>query len=169
MGDDAVAQMTDPLAALNSFQEVFETEGILLQRGVIDPELYVHVDHPNGSTRFTYVRLDHRTVTALVMFASVSSYEGLPCFQLGYAVPEKFRAQGRAREIVNAAIAELKRGLTANRVPAFYVEAVVGTDNEYSMRVATATISTTPAPITDAFSGLPALRYIRKIDGNSTL
>lgn len=106
-----MAQMTDPLAALTSFQAVLETERIPLQPGVIDPTLFVHLDRPTGSPRFTYVRLDRRTVTALVMFAQVPPIKGLPCFQLGVAVPEKYRAQGRAKEIVTAAIAELQNGL----------------------------------------------------------
>jgi hypothetical protein len=55
---------------------------------------------------------------------------------------------------VAAAIAELKRGLSGNGVPAFY---------EPSMRVATATISTSPVQITDV-SGLPALHYVRKVE-----
>jgi hypothetical protein len=157
-------QMTDPFAALESFQEVLANDVMLLQQGIIDPELFVHQDQPNGSTRFTYVRLDRRTVTALVMFVLVAPLEGSPCFQIGYAVPERCRAQGRAKDIVAAAIAELKRGLTENGVPAFYIEAVVGTDNEPSMRVAAATISTSPVQITDDVSGLSALHYVRKID-----
>jgi hypothetical protein len=163
-----VAQMTDPSAALTSFQEVFGTEGIPLQPGVIDPDLFVYRDEPTGSLRFTYVRLDRRTVTALVMFAQVPPLKGLPCFQLGVAVPEKYRAQGRAKEIVIAATAELQNGLGRNGVAAFYIEAVVGTDNEPSKRVAAATISANPVPITDKFSGLPALHYVRKIERVST-
>lgn len=159
--------MTDPLAALTSFQEVFETKGIALQPGVIDPALFVHLDQPTGSPRFTYVRIDRRTVTALVMFAQVPPLKGLPCFQMGVAVPEKYRAQGRAKEIVAAATAELQNGLCRNGVAEFYIEAVVGTDNEPSKRVAAATISTDPVPITDEFSGLPALHYLRKIKRDS--
>jgi hypothetical protein len=158
-------QMTDPFAALEPFQQAFANGVLSLQRGVIDPELFVHVDYPDGSTRrLTYVRLDRRTVTALVMFALVDPIEGSPCFQIGYAVPERYRAQGRAKDIVVAAIAELKRGLTGNGVPAFYVEAVVGTDNEPSMRVAAATLSTSPVQITDHVSGLPALQYLLKVE-----
>jgi hypothetical protein len=158
-------QMTDPFAALESFQEAFANGVLSLQRGVIDPELFVHVDYPDGSTRrLTYVRLDRRTVTALVMFALVDPIEGSPCFQIGYAVPERYRAQGRAKDIVVAAIAELKKGLTGNGVPAFYIEAVVGTDNEPSTRVAAAIISTSPTQITDHVSGLPALHYVLKVE-----
>jgi len=157
-------QMTDPFAALESFQEALANGGVALERGVIDPNLFLHVDHPNGLPRFTYVRLDRRTVTALVMFVPVDPLEGSPCFQIGYAVPEKYRAQGRAKDIVVAAIAELKRGLTSNGVPGFYIEAVVGTDNEPSMRVAATTISTSPVQITDHVSGLPALQYVVRVE-----
>lgn len=156
--------MTDPFVALESFQKALANGEVSLQPGVIDPKLFVHLDRPNGSPRFTYVRLDRRTVTALVMFVLDDPLEGSPCFQIGYAVPERYRAQGRAKDIVVAAIAELKRGLNSNGVPAFYIEAVVGTDNEPSMRVAAATISTSPVRITDHVSGLPALQYVLKVE-----
>lgn len=162
-----MAQMTDPLAALISFQKAFKGGAISLQPGSIDPEVFVHMDQPNDSTRFTYVRLDRRTVTALAMLVQVPPLDGLPCFQLGYAVPEKYRAQGRAKGIVAAATAELERALTRNGVRAFCIETVVGSDNEPSMRVAAATISSFPVSITDELSGLPALHYVRKVETGS--
>lgn len=67
---------------------------------------------------------------------------------------------------MTAATAELQKGLSRSGIPAFYIEAVVGIDNEPSKRGAAATISTAPVQITDEFSGIPALHYIRKIDGN---
>src|ERR1700730_10008347 len=100
--------MTDPFAALESFQEAFANGALALQRSIIDRQLVVHMDHPNGSTTFSYERLDRRTETELVMFALVDPLEGSPCFQIGYAVPERYRAQGGAKDIVVAAIAELK-------------------------------------------------------------
>ena len=158
-------QMTDPFAALESFQEALANDALYLRPGTIDRKLFLYVDHPNGSTRrFTYVRLDRRTVTALVMFVPVEPIEGVPCFQIGCAVPERYRRQGRAKDIIVAAIAELENGLTRNGVPAFYIEAVVGTHNEPSMRVAAATISNSPVHIIDQVSGLPALQYVLKVD-----
>lgn len=161
-----MAQMTDPHAALTSFQTAFDTQLISLQPGVLDRDLFLHVDSPTGSPRFTYVRLERRTVTALVMFAQVPPLGGLPCFQLGYAVPVKYRAQGRAKKIVTAAIAELQNGLSRNGIAAFCIEAVVGADNGPSMRVATATISSSPVSIMDESSGLPALHYVRKVESH---
>ena len=82
---------------------------------------------------------------------------------MGVAVPETYRKQGRAKKIVEAAIAELKHGLARNKISTFYVEAVVGIDNEAPKRVAAAIISPTAVAGTDHLSGLPAYQYIRKI------
>jgi hypothetical protein len=155
--------MTDPSDALTSFQQALIDDEIKLQRGQLDPELFVLLDHPNGEPRFTYVRLKGRTVTALVILVLADPLKGTPCFQIGCAVPNAYRNQGRAKDAVEAAIAELKHGLARNKISTFYVEAVVGTHNEPSQRVAAATISAAPAEITDEVSGLPALHYLRKI------
>jgi hypothetical protein len=155
--------MTDPSDALKSFQQALVDGQIQLQRGQIDPELFVHLDRPNDQPRFTYVRLQLQTVTALVILVISDPIEGKPCFQIGYAVPEAYRSQGRANNAVCAAIIELKHGLARNKISTFYVEAIVGTDNEASKHVAAATISTTPVEVTDQVSGLPALHYVRKI------
>jgi RimJ/RimL family protein N-acetyltransferase len=89
--------------------------------------------------------------------------EGTPCFQIGYAVPEAYRRQGRAKTVVGMAVEELQRGFSG-RGPALYVEAVVGVDNAPSRRVAEQMLSATPDTITDEVSGLPALHYLRKLD-----
>jgi len=72
-------------------------------------------------------------------------------------------AKGHAKSVVAAAIAELRHGLSRNKISSFHVEAIVSTDNEPSKRVAEATISATLVAVTDEGSGLPALQYVRKI------
>jgi hypothetical protein len=163
-GRNILPTMTDPSDALRSFQQALVDGEIQLQRGKIDSELFVHSDRPQGEMRLTYVRLQRQTVTALAIAVLTEPIEGIPCFQLGVAVPEPYRGQGRAKSIVEAAIIEMKSGLARNNIRAFYVEAIVGTHNEASQHVAAATISTTPVAVTDEFSGLPALQYLCKID-----
>jgi RimJ/RimL family protein N-acetyltransferase len=87
--------------------------------GTFDPQLFAHVDHPNGSIRFSYVKLDNTTVIAFVEFVRVDFVQGAPCFQIGYAVPARYRNQGRAKDAVAAAIRELEFGLTRNSVSPF--------------------------------------------------
>jgi RimJ/RimL family protein N-acetyltransferase len=132
--------MTDPSNALQSFQQIFLAGGMALQPGVLDSDLYLHVDDADGVTRFTYVKLEGKTVTAFVIFAPCAPIEGKPCFAIGYAVPEAYQNQGRAKKAVRAALAEMQRGL--GRVwPVFYVEAIVGAENKPSQRVAELAIS----------------------------
>jgi hypothetical protein len=155
--------MTDPAEALASFQEALLAGEIRLQRGAVDPDLYVYADRPNGMPRLTYVRLEAQTVTVFVNFALADPVEGMPCFQIGYAVPPSLRRQGRAKNAVTAALAELQVGMRRNGVAGFYIEAVVGVDNPASQRVAEETIAPTATPITDEVSGQPALQYLREI------
>ena len=110
------------------------------------------------------MRTEGETLTALVMLVENGSIEGKPCFQIGYAVPEAYRNHGRAKSAVNAAIADLQYELSRVRVPEFYVEAFVQTDNKASQSVAGRTISTSPVAVIDEVSGLPAFRYVRKIE-----
>jgi hypothetical protein len=161
-------QMTDPLNALNSFQSALRRGEIYPQQCETDSSLHVLLDRPNGEIRLTYVRLNHGKVTALATFVSGDPMDGLPCFNVGYAVPEKYRRRGRAKDIVNAAINEMKHGFSRTRAASFYVEAIVGVDNIASQHVASVTISTDPIPVTDEVSGLPALHYVRKIDDAPT-
>jgi len=156
--------MADPHAALLSFQQALADGEIQLRPGELDPKLFLYADQPNGRARFTYVRLNNRTVTAFVNLAVADPIEGMPCFQIGYAVPEAFRGQGRAKDAVKAALAELKNGIARANITTFYVEAVVGKDNEPSKHVAAATISSKAVEITDQDSGLPALQYVRRIE-----
>lgn len=160
-----MARMTNPMDALVSFQQALLDGELHLRPGELDPDVFVHADQPApGVSRITYVRLDGRTVKAFVNAISAGYVDGLPCFQLGVAVPVQYRNKGYAKGLLASAIAELKNGLSRNKIPSFYVEGIVSVDNEPSKRASAATISSTPTPITDEDSGLPALQYIRKIE-----
>jgi Acetyltransferase (GNAT) family len=154
--------MTDPTNALQSFQRLLLTGTIQLEPGRLDKNLYSYVDEVDGTTRFTLVRLEGKTVTAFVVFAQDGAIEGKPCFAIGYAVPEAYRNQGRAREIVKAALAEMQ-GAFKRLYPEF-CRGGRWADNRPSPRVAEQVISDTAVAITDQISGLPAFRYVRKVE-----
>src|SRR5258708_2326788 len=90
-----------------------------IQVAKTDPNLFVHLDAPNGppEIRFTYVRLKGKTVTAMVIFAAEPPIDGKPSFAVGYAVPKAFQKQGRAKDVLVAAIADMQAGLSWNGVP----------------------------------------------------
>jgi RimJ/RimL family protein N-acetyltransferase len=147
-----------------SFQEALSLGQLVLRRCEFEPALFVHSDEPvPGVRRLTYVHLDNGKVEAFVTFVLVEPFDGLPCFQLGYAVPPALRNQGRAKAVVSAAIKEMERGFARANIPTFYIEAVIGADNVRSRRVAEAITSNTPTEITDNVSGQPALQFIFKV------
>jgi len=154
--------MTDPSSALQSFQIAMVSGQLSLQRGALDHDVFLHFDQPNNRPRFTYVRVEGSTVTAMAMFVADVPMDGKPFFDLGYAVPAAYRGQGRAKEIVAAGLAELAKGMGRTRAPSLFVQAVVGKDNAASQHVAVATISAEPTEIIDSVSGLPALRYFHE-------
>jgi len=156
-------EMTDPQDALKLFQRAFR-EGILeLRRCSLEPDLWVHVDRVNNHFRLTYAYLDGRTVTAFAVFVQTEPHEGLPCFQVGYAVPPKFRKQGKGTAVVKSAIAEMEHGFSRTAMTSFYIEAIVGRDNVASQRVAETVLLQKGRETVDSVSGKPALAYMRKM------
>jgi RimJ/RimL family protein N-acetyltransferase len=151
--------MTDPMNALLSFQQEFLVLKPKLKPARTDRNLYLYVDAPNGEIRVTFVRLEGKTVTALVSFAENDPIEGVHCYDIGYAVAEAYRNQGRAKEIVAAAIKELR-----GNGEAFYVNAIVKADNVVSQRVAAQVTSATAVPINESITGLPAFQYLRRFE-----
>jgi len=157
--------LTDPLNALLSFQRALQNRAVAPRPGDLDPTVLVYVDQPNGELRLTYVRLEGQKVAALVNFTNAEPIEsGMPCYGIGYAVHQNYRQQGRAKSLVEAAIAELRNGLGRNRIPAFHVEAIVGADNVASQHVAAKTLSPNATLGTDQYSGVPILQYVRKVE-----
>jgi len=157
--------MTDPSDGMKSFQKELRRGGIAIQVTKTDPNLFLHLDAPNGPSeiRFTYVRLKGKTVTAMVIFAAQPPEDGKPYFAVGYAVPMRFQKQGRAKDILVAALADMQAGLFRNGFPEFYIEAIVGADNVASRKIAEQVISDEPEAITEGLSGLPGFKYVRRI------
>ncbi len=154
--------MTDPHDSLVSFQQALLDEEIKLLRCEFDRNLFYHLDLPNGEPRMTFARLEGNTVVAMAIIAKADPFEGCPCFQIGYAVPIQLRNQGRAKDIVRAAISEFQKGIRRNGLKELYIEAIISAGNIASQRVAEQVISTEYKNTTDTLSGTPALQYISK-------
>jgi GNAT superfamily N-acetyltransferase len=111
--------MTDPFDALTSFQKAFNDRELPLQRGEFNRDLFVHADQRQGEMRLIYARVQRKNVTALAIGVLTEPIEGIPCFQLGVAVPEAYRGHGLAKNMVEAAIAEMRSGFARNNIPSF--------------------------------------------------
>lgn len=159
-----MAQMTDPTPAMVSFEQALRVGEVRPQRCDLDRDLYVYTDNMHGMRRWAYVRLDGATVTAFVNAALAEPFEGSPCFQLGCAVPERFRRQGLATSTLKSAIAELRHGFGRAGLKTFYVEGIVHVDNIASRRASERAICADPIAVTDGLTGLPALQYLLRVE-----
>lgn len=159
--------LPDVAGALKSFQQALAAGAITAQRGDLDRDMLVHMDRPNGETRLSYARMDGRAVVALVQFIPCDPIESEPCFNVGWAVDEAYRGQGRARGAVVAAIKEMQNGFIRAGVKAFWIEAIIGEDNVASQRLAEKVLSEPVKKAPDSDSGDPIVQYLRRIDAQS--
>ena len=155
--------MTDPMDALTGLQTALKAESVSLNPCKLNPKLKVLLDHPNGTPRFTYAHVANRTVQAVALFVLIEPYEGLPCFQIGYAVIEKLRGTGLGTRILQQSIAELTNGLRNTPVKEFYLEALVSKENISSNAIARKLISQSPIECIDEFSKQEAFQYFRRV------
>jgi len=152
---------TSPLLSL---QRAIADGVVPLKAAVTDPKLYVVIDQANGKNRFTCFRFEDSVVTAFVNFIELAPRDGKPVLQIGYEVPEDLRGQGRAKDVVTAAIVELQAFMRlVLEMPHFTVEAIIDDENAASHRVAATCINATPNSISDAFTGKPSRQYLREI------
>lgn len=152
-----MATPADPLAALQRLQR--DLHRLTLQRSQIDPDLLFLLDQPGGLTRITFMRLQGRTVTAMAMFFATGASEDSLTFHAFFAVPEALRNQGRAKDILSAALRQIEHGFPGVNVKIIRVELIVDAQNLAAQKVAAATISLHPTDGIDEVTGQPALRY----------
>lgn len=162
MTDKATAQLADPMDALVSLQREVR-RGMPTHPTRHGGDVRAVMDRPAGVRRITYARIEHGRVKAIALFVDNGSIDGIPCFNVGYAVPEAYRRRGWGRQIIEAGIQEMQYGLGRNGVKQFYVEAVVGKDNIASQQLAKQVFSDSPTEGTDEESGEPVLSYLRLI------
>jgi predicted GNAT family acetyltransferase len=158
MGD-----MAYPYEGLLSFQQALQDGRISPSRCILYPDLLLLLDDADGQARMTYALVENGVVKATVVYLNADAYEGLPCFQVGYAVAESFRKQGIAADVLKRSIEEMRNGFKRH-MKRFYIEAVVSEKNLASRKIAERILSSTPDKITDTHTGLPALQYFLLVE-----
>lgn len=156
--------MTDPMDALIYFRRAVAQREIRLQPADFHPDVFLYVDQPAGTPRYTYALVEAGDVTAVALLALTEPIEGVPTFQLGYAVMESHRCCGRAQRIAVAAIDEICRGLRRNGMTKLYFEAVVDRENLTSLHIAEKVIGGPRTECLDHDSGVPAIQFQRLVN-----
>ncbi|RML67910.1 GNAT family N-acetyltransferase [Pseudomonas syringae] len=160
-----MAAIANPHIGFVSYQAALRDGIIKPLRCYSHPDLYMMQDHPaTGVLRITYAFHSGKVAKAYAVYIQADPIEGKPCFGVGYATAENYRNRGLATEILKASMEELRQGLSRHMPePGFYVEAIVGVENQASQRVAARTLCDAPDAIEDSESGLPALHYIKLV------
>ncbi|MBM94441.1 MAG: GNAT family N-acetyltransferase [Oceanospirillaceae bacterium] len=163
MEGDVMPGLVDPAIGLKSFQQELKKGGIKPKRCTSAPSLFVETDSPDPSVlRITFAFVNNKRTPAYAVFILVEPINGVPCWGLGYATDERARNKGHAVKIVNAGLQELKT-ICKRLYPGqgFYVEAIVGRDNEASQKVAERTLGGDPEEIVDDETRVPAYYYLK--------
>ncbi|WP_156955126.1 GNAT family protein [Polaromonas glacialis] len=163
--------LVDPSVVLPSFQKAMDAGVIEVHPCTLDKTLFHHLDIADGEPRMTYARLDKaKQVTVLVQFFNAEPYEGERCFDVGWAVPLKFRGKGRAGEAFLAAVRELRHiFLSKQQGKKFYLEGIIGVDNLASRKTAEKVFASAGISGTDTNSGAPILQFVRCIENTTNL
>jgi hypothetical protein len=149
--------------AFKTFEPALKSGELRVEPGTIDPELIVHMDMPNGQIRITYARMRGQSVSSIVIITPAEYENGLPVYQIGYAVAQHLRKRGVGKEIAQAAVREFIGGMARNGIVNFYLEAVVGANNIASQKIAKHVIGGEPKEIADHNSGEAAFQYMMEI------
>ena len=157
-----MAEMTNPYTALLSYQAAHKEGRVRPQPCALHSDLFVLMDDANGSARVSYALIERGVVKAIAIFIAGARIDQVPLFDMGYAVDERFRCQGIASRLTEQSLSEMRAGF-GRHMPRFYIQAVVGTTNVASQKVASRLFEDAPEAITDSVSEQPALAYLRLI------
>ncbi|MFN4186944.1 MAG: hypothetical protein ACK4FN_02835 [Acinetobacter johnsonii] len=155
-------QMSDPHAGMTSFQECLLKGVVKVEPVTQHIDLYSYVDVPEpGVNRLTYARLDknQKIVKAFLSCVPNGQFNGHLCIAVGYAVPEKYRNLGYAKNILRDVVQDLIFQASRNGKKVLVIEAVIDQLNLASQRVAETVLQGDRECITDSISQKAAFRY----------
>lgn len=112
---------------------------ITLERGRIFDDIHVHGDMPNGISRITYVMFSpsvQNQVIARCVILHDRTQNGMPIWQIDWAVLNQYRGKGVGTSVATKALTEFTSGMKGILKAGFFVEAVVEEGNEASKKIA---------------------------------
>jgi hypothetical protein len=164
------SEMVNPHDSMVSFQECILKGIIPLVKVRGYKDLFSFVDEASpGVMRFTYARLtaDGRTVKAFISCVKNGFHEGNQCISVGYAVPECYRRQGLATEILRDAVNDLLFQAGKNGIERLVIDSVIDKTNVESQQVTEKALNCVKESIIDSVSQKPAFQYTAIYDTSS--
>ena len=116
-----------------------KNNAIKLEQGRIFNDIYVHADFPNNIPRVSYVvfspSVQNQVIGRCVILLD-RNHEGIPIWQIDWAVLTQYRSKGFGTSIATKAIIEFVNGMKGKLKQGFFIEAVVDENNEASKKIA---------------------------------
>jgi len=111
---------------------------ISLEKGRIFDDVYVHADRPLGVSRVAYVMFSpsvQNQVIARCALVFDRPRDGVPSFQIDWAVLPQYRKNNWGTTVATKALAEFTSGMKTGLPGGFYIEAIVDEENEASKKI----------------------------------
>ena len=115
-----------------------KSKSISLERGRVFDDIYVHADAPLGVARVAYVMFSpsiQNEVIARCALLSVGVHDGIPKFQIDWAVLPQYRKKKWGKTVATKALTEFASGMKNVFPYGFYIEAIVDEENEASKQI----------------------------------
>lgn len=112
---------------------------ISLEQGRMFKDIYLHVDTPEGTPRFSYVITspsNARKVVGRCVILLDRPAGGLPVWQIDWAIERSERGKGLGKAIVEKSLAEFTSGMRGKFKGGYFIEAVVDPENRASNAIA---------------------------------
>lgn len=112
---------------------------IEVQRGKVFDDIYAHVDTPSGTPRLTYVMFNPSVKTDVIARCVIlldRAQNGVPIWQIDWAVSGQHRGKGLGETIASKAMGEFTSGMKGKLQSGFAIEAIVDDGNEASKKIA---------------------------------
>lgn len=137
---------------------------VTLEKGRVSPDLYAHLDTPNGSPRFTYVMLspnDKMKVIARCVLLLDRVEGNRSVWQIDWAVSGPERSKGVGRRLVEQSLVEFEAGMKGKLEGGYFIEAIVDAGNIASNKIGNVCIGGKEA-LKDP-SGAPVNSYLKRV------
>jgi len=126
------------LLSLSHLATALKNGEISLERGRIFDDIYLHVDKPQGQTRFTYLMFSPTEKNKpIAKFSCISRgvHKNAILFDVDFAVAPEYQGRNFGSTIAYKASEEFKNGMKGKMTDGFWLEAIVDDDNTASKRI----------------------------------
>ena len=130
-----MSKMADPTLIIHELQRTLN-DGCVLDDFKIKEDLFLFKNEwQPGMDRFTFAKVVNREVVAVSIFC-YDPIDKHHCYNVSYAVNEKYQGKGLAVTLVKTSLEILFKELKLKNIESFILEAIIGETNIPSIKTA---------------------------------